>query len=712
MRTVSHSLKMLVVATAMLAGCGGGGGGSPAVTITGTVSAPSGSIAFNGPTLTDRLLALRIGGPANAAISGTSPVAGVSVTLIQIDANGAQVGSAVATATTDASGNYSLRAPAGFTPAVNFVVRASGSTATLDAIITGATVNVDPSTEAVKALVLTQAGGNTTTLAAMSVGSVAEFATAVAGLVNDVDLSAALTATAMATAIKTAIQNDAEVLDQVTSLAQSGVVTGRITDAKGAGLANIVIRALDYNNWVLRAATLTDANGNYALHVPPSPVQGYALGAMNFTTATFAASEWLKSGGHGITPYQADRVTVAAGTPATVNMQLADGARVTGTVTPNAATTPLPGIRVMARELTIGAPMASMRTRADGSFTLNGPINTSFVLIADNFTLQAFATAAYNGPAGGGSTTGGGATGFNRGTVLKAPSAGLAIAANFGLVTGQKVAGIVTVGPTALATPVPGAPVRFFDGTGAFVTGESSDLAGLYRIWLQPNPSPATAYVVRSRGQALSADLSAGTPVTDNFVAAVNSKSATLVDGASNPVGQVVVKVFDATTAATNAGAAFEGFEVSNGDGSITVFTTSANNTNKKLTATVNTSGIGSGVYSGALSLGAGTNVRFDGTSLGNVTLPTGATLSGTVTVTTNGLPPAGGNYNIQVFNGGTAAGNFFVNSQNRGDGSYAINLPGGTYSVRSCQLGTTTCSAFQSVMIAPPTPNTANFTM
>jgi hypothetical protein len=225
---------------------------------------------------------------------------------------------------------------------------------------------------------------------------------------------------------------------------------------------------------------------------------------------------------------------------------------------------------------------------------------------------------------------------------------------------------------------------------------------------------PATAYVVRSRSQKLPADLSAGTPVTDNFVAQVNSKSLTLSDGA-NPVSQVPVLVYDATIAATNAGAAFEGIEVSNGDGSVTVFTISPATTTKKLVAKVNgpRAGIGSGVYLSTLSLGAGTTVLFDGANLGTVNLPAGVTLSGTVTVTTSGLPPAPGNYNVQVFNGGTAATNFFVNTFTKGDGTYTVNLPGSTYSVRSCQAGTTTCSTFQSVSISPPTaPGALNFTM
>jgi hypothetical protein len=662
------------------------------------------------------MLAWVIGAPANAAPVGTSPVAGAPVNLIQIDATGTQVGSALATATTDMSGNYSLNAPAAFTPAANFVVRASGTTASMDAIVIGTTLNVDPSTEAHKLLVLgsvTAVGGIGATLAALPLNAVAEIASEIAGLLNGVNLGSATTATAMANALVTAVKANEEVFNLVTSVAQAGVISGSVTDSTGAGLPNIIIRILDFNNWVLRAQTRTGVSGNYTLNVPPSLTQGYVVGAMNFTTASFAASEWFKAGGHGTTPFQGDRVTVAAGTPAIVNMQLANGARVTGTVTQNGTNIPLPGVRIIARELSIGAAMAWMGTRLDGSFTMNGPITTPFVLLAENHTLQAFATGSYNGPASGGSTTAGGAVGADRGTVLSAPSAGLTVMANFGLVAGQQVAGIVTIGPNAAAVPVPGTMVQFIDSVGEFVTANRADLAGLYRVWLKPNASSATAYVVRSRGQKLPADLSVGS-VTANFVAQVNSKSLTLSDGA-NPVSQVPVLVYDATTAATNPGAAFEGVEVSNGDGSVTVFTTSNATTTKELVAKVNgpRAGIGAGVYSGGLSLGAGTTVLFDGTSLGPVTLPAGVTLSGTVTVTTNGLPPAPGNYNIQVFNGGTATANFFVNTFTKGDGGYAINLPGGTYSVRSCQAGTATCSAFQSVTIAPPTvPGALNFTM
>jgi hypothetical protein len=394
-------------------------------------------------------------------------------------------------------------------------------------------------------------------------------------------------------------------------------------------------------------------------------------------------------------------------------MQLANGARISGTVTASDTSAPLEGVRILARDLAAGTPAIFGRTRADGSYTLNVPAGLALYLLADNHTLQPYAGGTYNGPSAGGATGVNGAVMLDQGTVL-APAAGSTITANFALLPGRKVDGIVTVGPTASDTPVPGISVRIYESTGGFVTALRSNLAGRYRIWLQPNASAATPYAVRVRGQVLSADLSSSS-VVDNFVQVVNSRTLTLTSDGTTPVSQVKAMVYDSTTAATNPNTAYEGFEITNGDGSVTVYTTSSTATNKKVVFMVDgpQAGVGSSAYLNAISLGGATNLLFDNTSLGTLTLPAGVELGGTVTVSTVGFPPAPGNYAIQVRGGGTALANFFVNTRTQGDGSYSIRLPVGSFNVRACQAGTATCSAWSPVTIAPPTaPSALNFTM
>ena len=111
---------MKTLMPALLAGsvaaCGGGSGSStttppPAapvtVNVSGSVTAVNGQVAFYSPDVIDSLIAVVIGKPVFAAITGeTSVGAGVTINLIEVDVNGVQVGDVIASAITDASGNY------------------------------------------------------------------------------------------------------------------------------------------------------------------------------------------------------------------------------------------------------------------------------------------------------------------------------------------------------------------------------------------------------------------------------------------------------------------------------------------------------------------------------------------------------------------------------------------------------------------------------
>ena len=95
---VSHIACATIVGMILLiGGCGGGGSGGgdddTDVHISGTVSAPDGALAFHQPTRLQYMAAMIFYGNAAAAIDGVTDVgAGVTVDLIQVDANGDQVG--------------------------------------------------------------------------------------------------------------------------------------------------------------------------------------------------------------------------------------------------------------------------------------------------------------------------------------------------------------------------------------------------------------------------------------------------------------------------------------------------------------------------------------------------------------------------------------------------------------------------------------------
>src|SRR5262245_6490834 len=82
-------LSLIGTVALLVAACGGGGGGGgggvATTPMSGTLSAPGGALAFNARTGPQRLLAEFFGRDAWAALTGTSPVAGATVKLIQID---------------------------------------------------------------------------------------------------------------------------------------------------------------------------------------------------------------------------------------------------------------------------------------------------------------------------------------------------------------------------------------------------------------------------------------------------------------------------------------------------------------------------------------------------------------------------------------------------------------------------------------------------
>ena len=127
------------------------------VNVSGSVSAPGGLIAFNNSNALERFFGSIFGTSAVAAIEGVAPVgAGVTVNLIEVDANGTQVGAVIATATTDAMGAYSIAAPEGFVPGSQYIVRAEGTSGSIDARVTSLTPDVDPLSDASSTIISDQ----------------------------------------------------------------------------------------------------------------------------------------------------------------------------------------------------------------------------------------------------------------------------------------------------------------------------------------------------------------------------------------------------------------------------------------------------------------------------------------------------------------------------------------------------------------------------
>ena len=137
----------------LLASCGGGGSGSSSTTtttttpttISGKAEAPGGVIAQLETSKPFLLATMDFVFPAaGAAITGLQPVGGATVELIRIDNDGNQVGAVLASTVTSISGNYSLALPTGVSLAGDLVVRISGTTASMSAMVVDQTVNINP----------------------------------------------------------------------------------------------------------------------------------------------------------------------------------------------------------------------------------------------------------------------------------------------------------------------------------------------------------------------------------------------------------------------------------------------------------------------------------------------------------------------------------------------------------------------------------------
>jgi protocatechuate 3,4-dioxygenase beta subunit len=114
-------------------------------------------------------------------------------------------------------------------------------------------------------------------------------------------------------------------------LVEGGIITGRVTDESGNGIANIYISVCDAsnNNW-LPGRVATDSGGYYTFNgIPTGNHRVYfdSTGAGNYVPEYYNNKNFWE-------PQTADTVSVTAGqTTANINVQLATGGIITGRVT-------------------------------------------------------------------------------------------------------------------------------------------------------------------------------------------------------------------------------------------------------------------------------------------------------------------------------------------------------------------------------------------
>ena len=674
------------------------------VPVSGTVSAPGASLAFNGPGLLERMLA-GLFNAASADISElVSPVPSATVAVYAVDAAGDPVGSAITTGTTAGDGTFTLAAPLALTGSESsYIVRATGTSGTLDSRIASTSdLSVDPTTDATSDLIASITS-DPTTISATEIGEITE---AVADLLADVSISGA-TASDLSASLVTEVGKDEETLKVISSTSAAGQICGTVTDSGAVGIESVLVLVRDYGNWVTRAKTKTDSSGNYCLNVPitgdtdpftGSTVSGeYIIGVINRTGNTLnslkSASEWYTAGGGARTQFGADKITVANSTPLDIDFQLADGARISGTVTTHDSGT-AENIKIEVRDYDTMVPVASAMVKADGTYRVSVAAGDYMILASNKTLLRPYATTVYTEDSAASSydfawevadrvtlTAGGGKT------------------ANFTLQTGNLLSGTVLDSPSG--TAVQGVRVRVdLAGTADFsatVARLRTRKDGSYRVWLKPG-----SYDARSRGQGpTTVDLSSGSVANTDFTAPQGTVTGVIQDGNSNPVSQAKLFLYTVdTTSPTNYIYTLVSQEISSSDGSFELYATTGA-AYKLLVRMDEPTDYASVVYTstgGTDTINGGDNISVTtgaATNLGTIVLPTqtvtggtGALANGagvlTGTVSTNGTTGIKGGQRIEVRASATNNTARFLTARTRGDGTYTVPLPvGNTYRVR-----------------------------
>jgi hypothetical protein len=578
---------------------------------------------------------------------------GITVNLIQIDSSGAQVGSVIATTTTDINGNYTLSVPANFTPGPSYVVQAVTGSATIQSFATSTTVTVDPYTQATVSLVTGTVGTTGSSIATVTPATISAVQETVLTSAGNVSTTSTST-TALVTALQQAVANDVESSNIVNSITAKGGISGTVLDPTGAPVVGAQILVRTFGNQVTQATVRTASDGTYTVSVPAG---SYIVGVMNDTTTSMAASAWWSATGNQISQFKASKIVVNSSL-VTANFNLVAGGRLTGTVTASDTDAPLSGIQAALCDFASGQTLMFVKTQPSGVVTINVAPGTYYISMRNN-TLQPYATQEVGG--GNNMTT------AHPLTVTAGSSQQGAMA----LVPGHQLSGLVSDPATG---PVPGMVVRFQDYSASGAGAESVRTAndGTYRMWLRPG-----AYNVITRGQEVVHISLVSGSVVQNFSAAVGQINMLLQDTNGNPLSQVFAYLFDGTTNGQLS------FEVSNSDGTVTLFTTGPT-TSVKVNFTIDDGEfIGSSTYSAANTASAvpianGLVVTAPATgaaiNLGNISLPAGAILQGVATV--GGVPT--GNVMIQVRVNGTNGAARLVTERTRFDGSYQISLPAG----------------------------------
>lgn len=667
-KTIATLAALALFVAACSGGTEGTGENQNKIRVRGVVEAPGGALAFTEPDPWQKLFDGLLGTSAYAAIEGIAPVgAGVTVNLIQVDSNGNQVGDVIASTETDANGKYAIPTIESFSPDSQYLVRALGSNGNMDSRVAETTVNVNPISDAASNLI----SKNVTNLSDITPLELQEIEDSVDRISKNIDPSG-LTAKELSNEMQAEAEQENESSNIINSSASHGLICGTVTGPTGNPLPNVRIIARDYGNWVTRAASKTIADGSYCLNVPivgdTDPDTGklfdgrYILGALNRNTVAtdpqYAASEWWTAAGDGYSQFVAEEIRVSDENRVEKNFNLASGGRISGKITDAAFGAPIEGITVVIRTFNSFAPVASARSGEDGSYAVN-LIPGSYFVETRNTTAQAFASEVYDGLSGSNASTHG---------IPVAIQSGQNQSIDFALSQGRQLSGVISDGVGS--TPVTGQRVMVNLTSGGPSLRLRSNKIGAYNVWLKPDN-----YTVYAYGQVKNVSLA--TSVVANFDSDQVSKISAQVLHNNNPVSQAKVRL-------NTSSGAFINMEPSSSDGSVTIYSESIGDflIEARIDGPAN---YGTIIYDNQRRLFSGTLVSISAAAstidIGNIVLPDGGILTGKF----SNANSAQVNRKVFVYSSPSAgqaatSGDVFTFVRTRGDGSYLISLPAGSY--------------------------------
>ena len=249
-----NSLSVVSVMALTLTACGGGGdggtGGSPSATaqttVSGTVQAPNGQVAFHQPTLWDVFES-----SAFASLSGLTSVP--DGTPVQLGRMGSAGSFTVLASTTVSGGRYSFNLTSlGLTFASDLVVRVGNDPLQMRAFVTDDTIDLNPISESAVQVVLDHiTAAQVTSLANFTTQELSDLAGAIDALTAANQSATGADINSTITSIKTAASNDPRIAAFLLSAAGSGQTN------EGAGDIGNYVPLAQGSTWLFKGTDPT-----------------------------------------------------------------------------------------------------------------------------------------------------------------------------------------------------------------------------------------------------------------------------------------------------------------------------------------------------------------------------------------------------------------------------------------------------------------------